>query len=130
MKAVVCTRYGPPEVLQLKEVPKPTPRKGELLIKIFATAVTASDSLMRRSDLPLMFSLMRQLVVGFTKPRKPIWGFVLAGEVEAVGKDVRLFRQGEQVYGSTGMRCGAYAEYACFPEAGTMTGCLAIKPAT
>src|SRR5437763_3558983 len=130
MKGIVCTRYGPPEVLQLKEVKKPTPKNNEVLIKISAAAVTASDSLMRRSDLPIMFSLMRRLAIGFTKPRKPIWGFVLAGEVEAVGKDVKRFRKGDQVYGSTGLRLSAYAEYACMPEAETMTGCLAIKPAT
>ncbi|MEO7970586.1 MAG: NAD(P)-dependent alcohol dehydrogenase [bacterium] len=130
MKAIVCTKYGPPEVLQLKEVEKPTPKNDEVLIKIYATAVTASDSLMRRSDLPLMFSLMRRLGVGLLKPRKPIPGFVLAGEVEAVGKDVKLFKKGDQVYGSAGLRMGAYAEYACLPEAQTLTGCLANKPAT
>jgi NADPH:quinone reductase-like Zn-dependent oxidoreductase len=130
MKAIVCTGYGPPEVLQLREVEKPTPKNNEVLIKIYAAAVTASDSLMRRSDLPVMFSLMRRLAVGFTKPRKSVTGFVLAGDVEAVGKDVKLFREGDQVYGSTGMRQGAYAEYACMPEEGALTGCLAIKPAT
>jgi len=128
MKAIVCPKYGPPEVLQLTEVEKPTPKNDELLIKIYATAVTASDSLMRRSDLPVMFSLMRRLGVGLFKPRKPIPGFVLAGDVEAVGKDVKLFKKGDQVYGSAGLRMGAYAEYACLPEAGTLTGCLAIKP--
>ena len=130
MKAIVCTKYGPPEVLQLKEVTKPTPKNNEVLIKIYATAVTASDSLMRRSDLPLMFSLMRRLAIGFTKPRKSVFGAVVAGDIEAVGKDVTLFSEGDQVYGSTGLRLGAYAEYACMPEAETMTGCLAIKPAT
>ena len=104
MKAIVCTKYGPPEVLQLKEVEKPTPKNNEVLIKIYATAVTASDCLMRRSDLPVMFSLMRRLAVGFTKPRKPILGFVLAGEVEAAGKDIKLFSEGDQVYGSAGLR--------------------------
>ena len=128
MKAIVCPKYGPPEVLQLTEAEKPTPKNDELLIKIYATAVTASDSLMRRSDLPVMFSLMRRLGVGLFKPRKPIPGFVLAGDVEAVGKDVKLFKKGDQVYGSAGLRMGAYAEYACLPEAGTLTGCLAIKP--
>ena len=129
MKAIVCTKYGPPEVLQLKEVEKPTPKNNEVLIKIYATAVTASDCLMRRSDLPLVMSLGRGLVLGFTNPRKPIPGAVVAGVIEAVGKDVKLFKTGNQVYGSTGMRLGAYAEYACMPEAGMITGCLAIKPA-
>ncbi|MBD0371031.1 MAG: NAD(P)-dependent alcohol dehydrogenase [Pyrinomonadaceae bacterium] len=130
MKAVVCTRYGPPEVLHLKEVEKPAPKNNEVLIKIYASAVTASDCLMRRSDLPIIMSLGRGLAAGFTKPRRPIWGAVVAGDVEAVGKDVKLFREGDQVYGSTGLRLGAYAEYACMPEAGMMTGCLALKPAT
>lgn len=130
MKAIVCTKYGPPEVLQLREVEKPTPKNNEVLIRIYATAVTATDCLMRRSDLPLIMSLGRGLSVGFTKPRKPIPGAVVAGEIEAVGKDVKLFRTGDEVYGSTGLRLGAYAEYACMPQAGMITGCLAIKPAT
>jgi NADPH:quinone reductase-like Zn-dependent oxidoreductase len=130
MKAIVCTKYGPPEVLQLKEVEKPTPKNNEVLIKIYATAVTASDCLIRRSDLPAIMSFGRGLAVGFTKPRKPVFGAVVAGDIEAAGKDVRLFKKGDQVYGSTGLRLGAYAEYACMTEAETMTGCLAIKPAT
>ncbi|SRR6266851_4025298 len=130
MKAIVCTKYGPPEVLQLKEVEKPTPKNNEVLIKIYATAITASDCLIRRSDLPIIMSLGRRLAIGFTKPRKSILGAVVAGDIEAVGKDVKLFREGDQVYGSTGLRLGAYAEYACMPEAGSATGCLAIKPAT
>jgi NADPH:quinone reductase-like Zn-dependent oxidoreductase len=130
VKAIVCTKYGPPEVLQLKEVEKPTPKNNEVLIKIFATAVTASDCLMRRADLPIVMSLGRRLAVGFSKPRKPIPGAVVAGVIEAVGKDVKLFKEGDQVYGSTGLRLGAYAAYACMPEAGLVTGCLAIKPAT
>jgi len=130
MNAIVCTKYGPPEVLQLKEMEKPTPRNNEVLIKVFATAVTASDCLIRRSDLPLIMSLGRRLSIGFTKPRKPIFGAVVAGDIEAVGKDVRLFRKGDQIYGSTGLRLGAYAEYTCMSEAETMTGCVVIKPAT
>jgi NADPH:quinone reductase-like Zn-dependent oxidoreductase len=130
MKAIICTKYGPPEVLQLKEVEKPRPKNNEVLIKIYATAVTASDCLIRRSDLPITMSLARRLAIGLTKPRKPVLGAVVAGVIEAVGKDVKLFRAGEQVYGSTGLRLGAYAEYACMPEAETMTGCLAIKPTT
>src|SRR3954471_291278 len=124
MKAIVCTKYGPPEVLQLKEVKKPTPKHNEVLIKVYATAVTASDCLIRRSDLPLIMSLGRRLAIGFTKPRNSIMGAVLAGDVEAAGKDVKLFKKGDQVYGLTGLRMGAYAEYACMQEAGTMTGCL------
>jgi NADPH:quinone reductase-like Zn-dependent oxidoreductase len=130
MKAIHSPKYGPPEVLQLVEVEKPTPKDHEVLIKIHATAVTATDSLMRRSDLPFMFSLMQRLGAGLTKPRRAIPGFVVAGEIEAVGKDVMLFKQGDQVYGSVGLRQGAFAEYVCMNEAGTLTGCLAIKPAT
>lgn len=130
MKAIVCTKYGPPEVLQLTEVEKPAPKSNEVLIKIYAAAVTASDCLMRRSDLPLLMSLGRGLAAGFTKPRRPIWGAVVAGDIEAVGKDVKLFREGDQVYGSTGLRLGGYAECVCMPEEGTLTGCLALKPST
>jgi NADPH:quinone reductase-like Zn-dependent oxidoreductase len=130
MKAIVCTGYGPPEVLQLREVEKPSPKNNEVLIKIYATAVTASDCLIRRSDLPVIMSLGRRLSIGFTKPRKPVFGAVVAGDIEAVGKDVKLFTKGDQVYGSTGLKLGAYAEYACMTEAESMTGCLALKPAT
>lgn len=130
MKAIVCTKYGPPEVLQLKDVEKPSPKNNEVLIRIYASAVTASDALMRRSDLPKIMSLGRGLAIGFTKPRKSVFGAVVAGDIEAVGKDVKLFREGDQVYGSTGLGLGAYAEYACMPEAETMTGCLALKPVT
>lgn len=108
----------------------PTPKNSEVLIKVYATAVTASDSLMRRSDLPFLFSLMRRLGAGLTKPRKPIPGFVVAGEIEAVGKDVTLFNKGDQVYGSVGIRQGAFAEYVCMNEVGSLTGCLALKPST
>ncbi|MBV8859995.1 MAG: NAD(P)-dependent alcohol dehydrogenase [Acidobacteria bacterium] len=130
MRAVVCTRYGPPEVLQLEEVEKPAPKNNEVLIKIHASSVTASDCLMRRSDLPVIMSLARGLAAGFKKPRRPVWGAVVAGDVEALGKGVKHLREGEQVYGMTGLRLGAYAEYACMREAATLTGCLALKPAT
>jgi NADPH:quinone reductase-like Zn-dependent oxidoreductase len=130
MKAIVCTKYGPPEVLQLREVEKPTPKNNDVLIKVYATAVTASDSLIRRSDLPKIMTFGRGLSVGFTRPRKPVFGAVVAGDIVAVGKDVKLFSEGDQVYGSTGLRLGAYAEYACMAESETLTGCLAIKPVT
>jgi len=93
MKAIVCTKYGPPEVLQLKEVEKPTPKNNEVLIKIFATAVTASDCIVRGFKVPITFWIPMALAVGFPKPRQPILGMVLAGEVESVGKDVKSFKK-------------------------------------
>ena len=118
MKAVVCTKYGPPEVLQFKEMEIPTPKRNEVRIKIMATAVTASDCIVRGFKLPRwsLRGIMMSLVVGVTKPRKPILGMVLAGDVEATGQDVIQFETGEQVYGSTlglsmQVRFGAYAEY-------------------
>src|ERR1019366_961943 len=113
MKAIICSHYGPPEVLQLKEVEKPTPRNDEVCIKIFATAVTASDCIIRGFNLPLRFWLPMGLAIGFTKPRKPILGMVLAGEVEAVGKEVTRFQKGNQVYAMNITRFGMYAEYTC-----------------
>jgi len=124
MKAIVCTKYGPPEVLQLKEVEKPAPRKNEVCIKIFASAVTSGDCRVRGFDSPILFWVPMRLVLGLTKPRKPIIGFILAGEVESIGKDVKRYKKGDQVYGSTGLRFGAYAEYVCLPE----NSKLALKP--
>ena len=126
MKAIVCTKYGPPEVLQLREVEKPTPRKNEVCIKIFATAVTASDCIVRGFKMPIWhpIGLMMGLMLGFTKPRNPIIGMVLAGDIESVGKDVKRFKKGDQVYGMTGLGFGTYAEYKCMSE----KECLVIKP--
>ncbi|RKP47896.1 NAD(P)-dependent alcohol dehydrogenase [Cohnella endophytica] len=129
MKAVVCTKYGPPEVLQLKEVKKPFPKHDEVCIKIHATAVTASDIYIRGSQLPIQFWLPMRMVLGFTKPRKSIIGMVLAGEIESVGKDIKRFKAGDQVYGVTGLGLGAYAEYKCMKETDSMRGCLSLKPA-
>src|SRR4030043_2219712 len=128
MKAVICTKYGPPEVLQLREVEKPTPKDDEVLVKIYATAVTASDIFIRSSQIPIRFRIPMRLMLGLTKPRKSIIGLVLAGEIESIGRDVKRFRTGDQVYGLTGFGLGAYAEYKCMKETDSTHGCLAIKP--
>ena len=124
MRAVVCTRYGPPEVLQLRDMPKPVPKNNEVRLRICATAVTASDCIVRAFNVPLQFKLPMGFALGFRKPRNPILGLVLAGEVESAGRDVTLFKPGDQVYGFTAFRFGAYAEYKCLPE----TAVLALKP--
>jgi NADPH:quinone reductase-like Zn-dependent oxidoreductase len=130
MKAVVIAKYGPPEVLELHEVEKPSPKDNELLIKIYATTVTAGDCEMRSLDLPLGYQLMLRLGFGITAPRNKIPGTELAGEIEAVGKDVKRFKVGDHVFGSTGLGFGANAEYICLPEnPGEMEGGVAIKPA-
>lgn len=125
MKAVLCTRYGPPEVLQLHEVAQPVPQAREVLIRIGATAVTASDGIVRSGQVSRKLWLPMRLALGFTGPRKPIIGMVLSGVIEATGKDIQRFEQGAAVYAFTPMRFGAYAEYICLPE----DSVLAPKPA-
>jgi len=126
MKAIVYTKYGPPDVLQLKEVEKPTPKDDEVLIKVYATTVTTGDVNIRGFVfVPPGFGLPTRLSLGLRKPKNPILGIELAGEIESVGKDVRLFRKGDQVFGIDGPGRGAYAEYKCMSEKGG----LAIKPA-
>ncbi len=131
MKAVVWTQYGPPDGLRLKDVPKPVPKDDEVLIKIFATTVTAGDSEMRRLKLPLMLSFPVRLYAGLIKPaRITILGQELAGIVEKAGKNVKSFKEGDRVFGTTGFGFGAYAEYIClkgYPD--DIHGVLAIKPA-
>jgi NADPH:quinone reductase-like Zn-dependent oxidoreductase len=131
MKAIVWTKYGPPDVLQLREVEKPTPQKDEILIRIVATTVTAGDSEMRSLKFPIVLSIPMRIWLGFIKPKgTTIPGSELAGEIEAIGVDVKQFKVGDQVFGSTGMGFGANAEYICLPEKPDgMEGGVAIKPA-
>jgi NADPH:quinone reductase-like Zn-dependent oxidoreductase len=118
MKAMVCTKYGSPDVLQLQEVAKPVPQGNQVLVKIYATAVTSSDWFVRSGlgSFPILSKITGRLALGLTKPRKPILGLVLAGEIEAVGKDVKRFQNGDRIYAFTMLRFGAYAEYTCLPE--------------
>ncbi|MCX6231057.1 MAG: NAD(P)-dependent alcohol dehydrogenase [Bacteroidetes bacterium] len=128
MKAFICTKYGQPEVLQLREVEKPKPKDNEVLIKIYATAVTASDIFIRSSKIPIKYKIPMRLMIGLTKPRKSIIGLVFAGVIESIGKNIKRFKPGDEVYGLTGFRLGAYAEYMCLKETDSKIGCIAFKP--
>ena len=124
MKAIVCRKYGSPDVLDLKEVEKHTPGDNEVLIKIFATTANGADTRIRSATFPSLFWLPVRMMLGFRGPRKNILGVELAGKIASVGKDVKLFKEGDQVFASTGFGMGAYAEYKCLPE----DEVLAIKP--
>jgi NADPH:quinone reductase-like Zn-dependent oxidoreductase len=131
MKAIVCTKYGSPEVLELREIEKPTPRNNEVLIKVFAAAVTVSDCIVRSGKVNLLLWIPMRIFIGFKRPRKPILGLELAGEIEAIGKDVKRFKKGDQIFAFTGRRFGAYAEYTCLPEDGLCMpadSLMALKP--
>jgi NADPH:quinone reductase-like Zn-dependent oxidoreductase len=130
MKAVICLKYGPPEVLQIKEVEKPFPKPNEVLIKILATTVHIGDTKIRRFEPGLgpvkdfFFKPLMRIIVGLKGPRNKILGMELSGVIEEVGKDVKLFKAGDPVFASTEFSFGTYAQYCCIPE----DGILAIKP--
>jgi NADPH:quinone reductase-like Zn-dependent oxidoreductase len=132
MKAIVYTEYGPPDVLQHKEVEKPTPKEDEVLIRVYATPVTFGEIIARNFTfsprefwLPFLIYPLARIAMGFRKPKKQILGSDLAGEIESIGKDVKLFKIGDQVFGFRGPMFGANAEYLSMPE----DGVLAKKPA-
>lgn len=126
MKAIVYERYGPPDVLELKEIAKPTPKDNEVLIRTYATTVTSGDCRVRSLHMPVGFGLIARLLLGVSRPRQPILGSELAGKVESVGKDVNKFKVGDEVFAFTGARLGCHAEYKCMPE----DGAVVLKPAS
>jgi NADPH:quinone reductase-like Zn-dependent oxidoreductase len=124
MKAAVYERYGPPDVVEVREIEKPTPKDNEVLIRIHATTVTSGDWRARSLDVPAGFGLISRLFFGISKPKRPVLGTELAGEIEAVGKGVNRFKVGDQVFAFPGVGGGCHAEYRCMPEEGAM----ALKP--
>jgi len=130
MRAIVLTKFGPPDVLVLREVEKPVPKDREVLIRVHATTAFAGDCELRGLKLPLEFRLPFWIYMSFIRPKPVILGQELAGEIEAAGKDVKRFKAGDPVFAAAGFDMGAYAEYKCMPEEpGAMGGALAIKPA-
>src|SRR3990172_2831 len=122
MKAIVWTRYGPPDVLQLRDVEQPTPKANEVLIRVLATTVTAGDCEMRSLRIPVSLRLLLRMYNGLRKPKRvTILGQEVAGEIESVGRDVRHRKNGDHVFAATGIHFGAYAEYICLPEDGMET---------
>ena len=125
MRAIICTRYGSPDVLKLEKVEKPTPKDDEVLIRVRATTVARGDCELRGLEFPLSLKLLVRTAFGFRGPRRKILGQELAGEVESTGRDVRQFKEGDRVFAFTGLHLGGYAEYDCLPE----TGLIATMPA-
>jgi len=125
VRAVICTRYGPPEVLRVEEIPTPAPRKNEMRIRISATAVTSSDCYLRGLRLSPAYRMMARLAIGWNAPKQPVLGMVLSGEVDSVGPNAKSFDVGERVFGFNRHLFGTYAQYVCWPE----DGLLAPRPA-
>ncbi|MDF1996373.1 NAD(P)-dependent alcohol dehydrogenase [Peribacillus frigoritolerans] len=125
MKAMVCTKYGSPDVLELKEVANPTPKENEILVKVHAATVASGDVRVRSFNSPFLLWLPMRIFLGLRKPRKPILGVELSGEIEGTGRNVTKFKKGDQIFAMTGMNFGAHAEYTCLPEDGP----IAMKPA-
>jgi NADPH:quinone reductase-like Zn-dependent oxidoreductase len=128
MKAAICTRYGPPEVLKIVQRDAPVPEDDEVLIRVFAASVTNSDIFIRSSDIPLRFRIPMRIMIGITRPRYDILGEVLSGEIVQVGSKIRRFHVGDQIFGLTGFSLGAYADYKCMKETDSKKGCIALKP--
>jgi alcohol dehydrogenase len=124
MKAVVALGWGPPEVLHVTDVERPTPRKGEVRVRMMATSVTFSDCLVRGLKVARRYRVLARLLLGYRAPRRNIFGMVLAGEVESVGRDVKNFRPGDEVFGLSRWKVGCYAEYVCY----SANGLIAAKP--
>lgn len=116
MKAAVCRKYGPPEVLQIEDVKKPVPKAGEVLIRTYASSVNSGDVRIRGLQVDNWIKPIMRLVIGMRRPRQPILGITLAGEIEAIGSGVELFQVGDRVVAMTGIRFGGYAEYATVSE--------------
>src|SRR5216683_1049517 len=125
MRAAICTAYGPPEVLQVRTVPDPRPRDNEVCIRLFATAVTASDCIVRGLKMRGVYRLFMRAAFGIRAPRRGIIGMIAAGEIESVGREVASFKPGDQVFGMDGFRAGTYAEKVCWPA----SAALALRPA-
>jgi NADPH:quinone reductase-like Zn-dependent oxidoreductase len=130
VKAAVCTKYGPPEILELKEVEKPVPKDNEVLVKVYATTVARGDTRIRSFTVPFWQWLPARIYLGIRKPKRAVLGMELAGEIESVGRDVTRFKKGDQIFSFVGFGFGAYAEYKCLPENGARAeeGLVALKP--
>ncbi|NUN10800.1 MAG: NAD(P)-dependent alcohol dehydrogenase [Ignavibacteriaceae bacterium] len=128
MKAIICDKYGTPEILRVAEIEKPVPKEDEVLIKVYATSVTNSDIFIRSSKVSLKLLIPFRIMMGLRGPRNPIIGEVFSGEIEYAGSRTKRFKAGDRVYGLTGFSLGAYADYLCLKESDSKRGCIALMP--